>query len=527
MNLPNERTQSPLAVRILEKCMFLFLTVFPFGFAAYFGIRSAGYSIESNVIHFLPLAVLAFILVAAFVTIRETCSDIMLYITLGIICAAAFVFRIFCGYMLDPVPYSDFNMCYQFAVDGSYLSNISHAPYSAIYALVLRVIVTIFGPDTFPIMVFQSLLTSCIPAILFFTCQAFTSSKKIAIVAAAFYAFNPAMALYTTVMSTENISPFFFSLTLLCFAKAYKARGGDVKKSLLFSGLAALFLGCTNLFKPVGSLMIIAFIGAEILLFLIPAIITLVKQPQARGQSARALAFSLMLIFLMPLVNSIVFNVVVGGAEQILKTPIYYKVDYSASSIGSVAYFGLSPRGGGMWHTDVANTLWEATYRFNDAKKTSAYLMDKLIGEIKEVGMPAFLSLIKDKINLSWSSEWMIAYYSSKVAQDSPEPSFLASPSGYTFLMAMPTLYTNLMNIGAALCFAFYFFRKKEHSPFIVFAACMLGVVFLAFTILEAQGRYKSTFVPLICIVASIGYIQTANLLWQGARRTLLKLRSK
>ncbi|MEG1752434.1 MAG: glycosyltransferase family 39 protein [Christensenella sp.] len=520
--------KEPLASKIIINAMFAFLVFLPFGYTVFLNIKDL--NVMFPLAHDFPLlfmapfvAIITIILLVWLFNAKAT-GDKSTMIILSAIVFIAFASRVYVAYKLHPVPISDFASCYQFALDGtSFIENMKRVPYNAIYSMLIHSIMSIFGEGTFQIQVFHAVISAIISVTLYFTCISFTNEKRIGLIAAFFYAVNPAAVLYSTVISTENVSALFFALMLLFMAKAWIIREDNLKKSLLFSFIAGVFLGCMNLFKPVGTLAVVAFAVCEILTYTIPAVIIFFKSKGTRKHSAKMIVVSVALLMLIPIANSVVFSMGKVCREAALGSPIDDKDSYSLSSIGSVAYFGLSPIGGGGWHHTTSATLREATAMFNDPKQTSDYLMNKLIVETKAAGLPAFITMIKNKINISWANEWLIGYYATRVDSTNTAATFMDNPVGNTLTCYIPTLYTVLINLGASLGFLYLFLRKKRCPTFCTFGACMLGIVFVSFTILETQSRYKSTFVPIICIFAAIGYTHCVGF----AMRILRSIKNK
>lgn len=514
--------EKPRFIILLEKLMFLFLIVFPFGaaFILIFPARISLFSSPASTIRTLVPAALVLVAIGLCIAVCRTRTWLR-RTALGLWIFGGTALRIFAGFFLKTFPYSDFFLCYTYATTQSNAEQMSHVPYNAVYSIVLRRIVSLFGESPFPIIVCQAVFTALIPLLLYGICMRAFSSPALALMAAGLYALNPSMILYTCVTSPENVSPVFFTLMIFLLVETWRFRETNLKRSLLCAAGAAVSLGLTNVFKPVGSLLLIAFVATELLIYLVPLCVAWFRQPDHRKAILRAGCASIACILFCVAGQKLVFAGVTAACERELGYPISYQVDYSASSLGSVAYFGLSPVGQGYWNAETSKTIWEANAMFDDPKEANDYLMQKLIAELKEYGFPAFLNLLKGKIVSSWANEWTFGFFATRTESTGTAPSFFDTAQGAYWCSTFPTSYTTYINFGASLCFLFLLLCRRKASPFELFMTCMLGVVFCAFIILESQCRYKSTFVPLICTASAIGYANWFSLCWSAVRKKL------
>ena len=123
--------------------------------------------------------------------------------------------------------------------------------------------------------------------------------------------------------------------------------------------------------------------------------------------------------------------------------------------------------------------------------------------EIKE-SPSDFIQLLHRKMLISWSDEWAYGYYASVPNYD--VPSVNDSPIGYYALTVIPRLYIGLLYLACIIAFIFrLFLRPLKWRREQAFIAMFFGEFTVIFLVMEAHTRYKSTFMPLLCVMAALG----------------------
>lgn len=509
----------PRVVRILAKLMFVFLAIYPFGIATVLGVKKAIWSFAPasslTVLVYAGTAAVIFVLLClcSFFSrhLKTKASELTLVTVLAL---AAFFLRVYAAVKLHPQPVSDFALCYEFATAGSHASMMALVPYNAFYSSVLRLLFSIFGNSLLTAQVFHALLAAAVSVLLYFTVINAFASKQAALFAACLYVFYPSLILYSTITSTENVSAFFFCGMLFFLSCAYKKRTAGLSTYCKCFLSALCCLSITNLFKPIGTLMLIALFAVEFLWFVIPCIFSQkkVKKKTVLDQLSKVAITVCAALMINALVT-------VGGnfiSSKVIGFPVGKQQLYSASSIGNVAYFGLSPVGNGTWNTETKATLEYVQDHFSP-QEGSRYLMEKLIGEIKNAGPAAFFRLLAHKIDVSWADEWVFGYYATRSGTTSAA-SIFDTPFGFVLFYVVPCAFTLGLNLGVTAYYVFSLCSKRTSSAFQIFSTCFLGIISISFLILEAQTRYKSSFLPLFCILAALGLSKSAELCGLGKK---------
>lgn len=426
------------------------------------------------------------------------------------ICIAAFFARILAAFILNGVPENDFLSVYQAAIDPeSKASMISGVYYYGVYAAVLRVAMNLLGNTTaFVGMLINALCTSLIPAFLYYAVRKFSDSEFPAITAASFYAFFPSMILFSVCLAGENISQLFIAVAFWALAHAWAAeQEQNVPAFWKYLLLSCVSFGFVNLFKPIQQIIIIVIVVEEIVYRIIPALVQGVRTKSVQKILAPCLTT---IAFLSCLLIS---NISVYSAGELFVKSIFgiefQEGYYGVSTFPEIAFFGLKQEGGGIWNAEVKELQENILGNSANLQEAHKEMLTQLAEEI-ENDPKAFFNLLYRKIQISWSDEWAYGYYASVPEQGYTSPN--DTTSGYFALTVLPRAYIGLLYTLTAIGFLIRIFSRpnewrREEGLVLMF----FGLFTLIFLIMEAHTRYKSTFMPLLCILAALGLFDLKN----------------
>lgn len=429
-----------------------------------------------------------------------------------LICIGAFLVRVFVCLLLNGVPENDFFHNYNAAVDP--ISNagfMSNVPYGGIYAVVLRLNMLLWGTtDAFVLMFFQSFVTSFIPLFLYLAVFKITRSYFTAFLSALLYAFFPSMILYCGCIAGENLSQFFMALLFLFMVYAHDAAKSKRIKAFIIYTLAACASGaCVNLFKPIALFIMIVFVANEALYRILPAAKQAFRQRRF-SIFAYHLAISFVTVFVLQLFNMGLLYASGKVIEHVCGEPVQ-GVYYGTDAFAEIAYFGLEKEGNGIWNQAVMDKMQAIIKNSATINEAHAEMLRQLKAQIAE-SPSDFVKLLHHKLEVSWADEWAYGYYASVPREGST--SLNDNYYGFFALTVVPNGYITVLYIGSIFCFILSIFsRKKLALQAKSILAMFFGIFMGVFLILEAHARYKSTFMPLLCILAAIGYAELAPLI--------------
>ena len=510
--------QFSIFVTIIEKLMYCFLFFLPCGFALAeivqkLWVYQTTYGLPFNLVFFVGICIILCIccFCAAWRYKRDVENSFSVHVTVFAICLGAFLIRLLFCFLLNGKPENDFLSLYNYAFDPVGCGpSLAAVPYYGIYAIIVRWNMSLWN-STAPMvaMIFQAFVTSFIPALLFYAVKKFTNSNYASFLASLFYAFFPSMILFTVCLAGENISQFFMAACFLFFIYAWAAeRKQKYKKFWTFTILACFCAALVNLFKPISLIIILVILVEELLYRIIPGIRHAIKTHDIKLGS-RSIIVTLCILFLLKGFEYGTLTVSGKIIEQhtgIETGEIYYGAD----TFAQIAYFGLAKEGNGVWNQEVLDKRDAILKNSASVEEANSIMLNLLAEQIKE-SPKDFLSLLHQKLLISWSDEWAYGYYAS-VPNDG-QTSVNSTPSGYFALTVLPRLYIGILY---ACCLVEFIIRIICPPPFWRREQRLITLFWGAFTcvflILEAHARYKSTFMPLLCVMASLGIFDISNL---------------
>jgi 4-amino-4-deoxy-L-arabinose transferase-like glycosyltransferase len=138
-------------------------------------------------------------------------------------------------------------------------SNNPESLRTPLYPIFIAVIYFLFGHKPWVVMLFQITLDAFASIVLLFAFfQLF--SRRVALIAAAFYALDTFLILYS---STTLYSDSFFVFFTCCCILVYEHHHlfDPQKRALLYCGLSSLFLGLATLVKPISQYILVFYLA--------------------------------------------------------------------------------------------------------------------------------------------------------------------------------------------------------------------------------------------------------------------------
>lgn len=410
--------------------------------------------------------------------------------------------RLFVSFTMQSTPGSDFVDSVKYAMgsgewDMEFLTTV---PYHGAYAIVLKVFMRIVRSYSLVTgQVFNCMITSLIPPIIFFCTKKIAGNAKPAIGAALVYSFSPSMIVYTTMMSPEHVSQFFIALMLLIyifFAKETEFSAKKVVLGVLFSltyGIMCIFKELYILFAPVVMMGALCF---EI----IPAIgcRTMNNMEKAKKAAKILLVYLLILAVAFCVYQGLIYatQVILTGTTSNLATPMNAPIMHNI-------YRGLSVIARGSWNAEV-NEIADGIYaKYKGTPELNGAYLKQLYSEY-EGRAGEFWKTIEEKIFVDWCKEGTIFWWSSRgdkaiyAGTEAGNVMFRYGPMVYLlylYVFSVPMAWHGIGNI----------WKKNEASQVLFY---ILGTIFLfvlMLTLMECQSRYKSNMMPLLSCVWGIG----------------------
>lgn len=182
-----------------------------------------------------------------------------------IILISAFVIRFLWFYNIDSIPISDFNRMFvcaeDFANGDTYMfrgySYFARFPHMSMTVIYFSLIIKVFSNPLITIRFINIIFSMLNIILLFFISKEVFKDQKKSIWVLLFSSIYPPMIVYNNVYCSENIAIPLLLLSVLMF---FKAMNGSSKKNMLFFSISGLSLSAMHLFRPLGYIMIVAYI---------------------------------------------------------------------------------------------------------------------------------------------------------------------------------------------------------------------------------------------------------------------------
>lgn len=182
-----------------------------------------------------------------------------------IILISAFIIRFLWFYNIDSIPIGDFNRMFicaeEFSRGATYMfkdySYFARFPHMSITVLYFSLVIKIFSNPLIAVRFINIIFSMLNIILIFFISKEVFQDKKKSIWVLLLSSIYPPMIIYNNVYCSENMAIPLLLLSILMFFKAFNENN---KNKFLFLSLSGLFLSAMHLFRPLGYVMIIAYI---------------------------------------------------------------------------------------------------------------------------------------------------------------------------------------------------------------------------------------------------------------------------
>lgn len=483
------------AVRMI---MFAVLAVYPFGIAAFYIWPNVMDSIWTDELHRIDERHL--VLIAAGAPI--VCIGLAWRLIPGIInknkifqisialFLIALSIRVLAIEVLQTEPVSDFLTCYTYAAGESgqeeYLATY---PYLGAYAVTLRIFFDTFGISVWTAQFLNAVITSTIPAALFLAVRRITGKDNVGITAGLAYALCPSMIIYTAIPSCEHFSQFYLAWAAFAVAGFYTAERHH-KHRWIWGVAAGILLGMVILYKSgLRMVLVPSFLMASFCYEWIPLIVTAVRERKKVIRQLAVIAGQCLIVIAAAIMISRV-------GTNYVRTELGYPVIIRNRPFMAGFYDGLCIEGNGVWNSKVQGYISQISEEY-DSSKANQIFIAKLKEQYKD-DPKAFLRLLEHKYKVNWCSE---DYYYFTFSGDNTVVQ--GTWAGEVLFALVPRVYIMFMYIILSLGCVIFLVKK---IPAQQLQACFFttGIIFLftlALVLIQAQGRYKSNIMPLVCMM--------------------------
>lgn len=480
-----------IRVSLILACIFPFLVIIFVAKERFYNKTTGLYEIL-----FFSMYIVLFILLYKFRNIHFSNAQFLVLITL--ICIVGVAFRVVCIFLCRTVPTSDFLSVYNASINNNHSAwkYISKYQYLYYQAKALSPIYHIFGKSYVVGQLFNCVLSLVTIIFLYFTGKLLFDNKIYAIIPALFFAIDPTMSVYSSVLSGEHFAISSLVIFLSIFLFASRKDNRDIPKVyLIYYGLSGFMLAVYNMFKPVAIVFIMAFLIAILVMDVLPKARLLFCKNNIKR------------IVLGTLVFSIIYFSTVSLFSFYFKA--FSNFQNSSSTYMELLYNGLVFEGKGVYNRDVKNYVKEVRIKYNNnTDAINKELLNNLKAEFAE-HKAEYYDFIKNKIKISWDPGIQYITWALKERQASPNSTLVQKSILSVIFHNLSITYYIILSLCCILGAVFSFKRPTQINKFVYTLYLVMFGVFVAFLLIEAQGRYKSVFHPAFIIIGSHGIMQT------------------
>lgn len=491
-------------VNILTKMLFVFIALFPFALvlpATLPGVLDQAWKTQ-RISAFVIAGTLFCCICAVWLAVPEKMTGKKKTLFCIFMFFAACAVRLFVICLLQAEPVSDFYTCYEYAATGSgdreYLARY---PYLGAYALTLRLFLKLFGASVWNAQVWNAVVTSFIPIAVYAAVSRITGSQKTGAAAGFGYALCPSMIIYAAVPSCEHMSQFFLSL-LLC-AYAYYCTTENMPNVKSVNKHKNRYVKRWGYCVVIGSLLGFVCIYKSLFLILAPCLfftsilyegrlIFSAKQKQLKETAIILLQYAMILIIAW---------VIAKGGIAAVRTHLQADTLTVKGSYSATIYKGLCKEGNGVWNGNVQQYIDQVFEEHTDQKEIDRIFYGKLI-DVYSKEPQALFRLIRHKFFIDWCSE---DYYYWTFSGDGNL--IQGSWIGEILFVIVPRIFFMFFCAIIACGFIVSVIRERSYGQMqlLFYIASVLCLFALALVLMEAQGRYKSNFMPFMCVAFGVG----------------------
>ena len=486
--------QKSKLANIFLSVSFGILAVFPFAWGSMAAFQNF---LNYQTFKFGALSLVFFIFLSLFllflVDIKIRLKD---WVLLSLLIVITITIRVLSQNILESQPITDFQDAITKArlfTQGPYPDiRSARFPYWGFYKLTLSQVFMLFSPNFNTVKIFNIFL-ACITAIgVYFLGKKASGSKKFALASTAIYALYPADVLYKHMPTGEHIFTMLLPFVCLTFIAVMEKLDKKLWLSLILSLLTGLLLGLMDLYRPVGIILLIAFVMAMI-------VFKFIKNDYRQ-------------IFLLE--KSFWFGIftiaglILGflGTKMLGFAAIHNKTGYrpNTSGYGWTLRIGLDVEEGGLWNRAIYDRMIGLYTTYDeDYAKVNAILLEEtrnLIAENKSQLIPFMFA----KFNFTWKSDYDFFYWATVQQNDDDLLSLDPKDFGRIIMPITDAFHAFILlfsTIGAIYCV------RKQREPIPLILALFIIGFSIMLLLTEVQQRYRSVLFSTLPIFVSYGLI--------------------
>lgn len=449
-----------------------FSLIFPFSFVLINNI--------SNI--FISLITTLIIIIIYFKIIKKIKVNISnKYILLILFCLCLLVRLIVVFFLCDNiVQVSDFSNAFMRSIDlnfsGDYYRVFSHW---ILYPFINHLFYQIFGTSQLTAQIFNSIVVSFIPVLLYLITFKITNKKSISFLSSIFYIFWPSTILYITIFTPDHYAAVLLLFSVYMILKLKSNDNYLEFKNIIMAIVIGIILGISTFFKNFASIYLIAFI-----------IIIILEYVKNKKIILQSFLLFLIIIFSFSISKGIILNSIekmVGSSIGNNIIPCYLNV-------------GLNFDSNGKYDSDsyriYFDTLKNTNYDFSETNEIIMLnIKNRIINRYKEIpnllNIKAKVIFQKDDNKLLWVKN---SINSKQVVQVSQfiENSLSKISNVYYLILILASL------------FSVFYTLKYSNQNLLFIILCIVGVA-LELLLVEAQERYRYAIEPMFCILSGVG----------------------
>lgn len=428
------------------------------------------------------------------------------YGSIGAICSAGILLRVYYLAVTYSVPCSDMAQVYNVAAGTANASNLSYVlSYSHLFneAMILKGIFSVFGVSFLAGKIFNIVVAALTIFVLGLSGRYIFRVDFPGLLPAAAFALHPALSIYTNVFTIEHVSMLALALFVYFLARLHRLleEKKEIKEVLVFTVLTGLALGLFNICKAVGAIILIALGIGE--LFHIKHHFSKFRQSWKK-------------ILLVVAVLTVSYTGI-----NIVYTTIAVSAGFTPAktNVIDIIYHGLISKGNGAHNSAVKQEIQEIHAHYGE--KADGVLMSLLLSDMKE-NPDAYKALLNRKARETWDSGYKYIYwampdgrYMEGYLNDydiSLWNDKLAATNRSNYLKVSQQYYGVIGILIAFGALAMVFFPSKRQYVFFISAIAIFGLGLLLL-LMETNGRYKSILEPMLAICVGWGAYMLGEML--------------
>ncbi|MDM1522353.1 glycosyltransferase family 39 protein [Empedobacter sp. 225-1] len=445
---------------IIICCLFLFM-----------GISAFEYISETNnifIIKIIKALALLFILILGFSLLKsmKLSSNYLPYI----IFFSAFFLRLLFILNVNVIPISDFKLLHDTAIslangDMEPLSNEVYyklwnynIPFTLFEALIIKI-----SDNILLLQLINALLSSGIVLLIYY-CSRILFNEKTALFSTFLAIIFPPFIIYSGILTNQTISIFFILLALYFFLK---------NKSFSWIGL---FIGIAQIFRPIGTIFLFAFI--------ILLIYQLIYDNKYSLKFVKIKLLNSLKLFLSYHFILIITSLVLikGGFSE---NSLYHNASSNYKFLVGVNY---DSKGG--YSAEDSHLLF-STYDKNFEEYSKELIKIRIEDKLK------LTNLFEEKFRIMWAS---------------PDSTFYWADWYNNNLISL-TNYMWVIILFLASFASLRLVNNKVNEKIVLYLPIVLGLFIGTYFLIEIQSRYRYELYPFFIIIASYGMFELYQLI--------------